>query len=166
MARIRPWTATLAALVVATFAPAALAEGPTREPLPSDPLEFPAGLVCPFPVLIEAATNKQTITTFPSGRVMITGAFRGRVTNLASGESLELNMPGPAVLTTNEDGTISLKATGRTLFFFFPGDLGSGQPGALLSLSGHVEEVLTGDFSAVISFDHVGTSENLCETLA
>ena len=46
-------------------------------------------------------------------------------------------------------------------------DLGAGQPGALLAMTGLVEEVLSADFNTVISFSHrAGTTENLCETLA
>ena len=46
-------------------------------------------------------------------------------------------------------------------------DLGAGQPGALLAMTGLVEEVLSADFNTVISFAHrAGTTENLCETLA
>lgn len=163
---------TMLGVVVVTAAvslaivPTATGEGPTRDPLVAGPLLFPAGLVCPFPVLLEPTQNGQTIKTFPDGSFMITGRFRTRITNLTSGESLEINNPGPIFIHENADGTIAVKGTGTNAFFFFRGDLGPGQPGALLQLEGLTLETLNADQTQVLSFSHSGKSENLCDTLA
>ena len=155
--------ATAAALALVG---AAGAEGPSRDPLVAEPFLFPAGLVCPFPLLIEPTANGQTVKTFPDGSVMITGRLRVSITNLATGESLEINGPGPIFVSQNADGTWNVKGTGTNVFYFFPGDLGPGRPGALLRLEGLTLETISADFSVVLSFTHAGKSENLCETLA
>lgn len=146
---------------------AALADPPTREPLVADPLSFGAGEVCSFPLTLSAERNRQQIISFSDGRINIVGSFWTRVTNDATGESIILNTSGPGFITPNPDGTVTLKVTGKSLFYFFPGDLGPGQPGALLNMTGLVVETLPADFSAILSFTHTGgTTENLCETLA
>ena len=46
----------LLAMVLAVggaLASAGLAQPPVKEPLVSEPMEFPAGVVCPFPVALE-----------------------------------------------------------------------------------------------------------------
>ena len=160
----------LSILVVAlalALASTALAAPPTRTPVPSGPLEFPAGLVCPFPVLLEVVENSQVIKTFADGRQIVTGHFVTRVTNLDTGEAVIRRNSGPIFITPNGDGTVTVKGTGQTIFYFFPGDLGAGEPGALLFMTGLVVETLPADFSAILSFKHVGgTTENLCITLA
>lgn len=145
----------------------ALAGGPTKEPAPLDPITFAAGVVCPFRLTLTAETNKQSLKIFPSGRVMINGSFRAGVTNESTGESIVVGNSGPLTITENPDGTFTIRARGKSLFFFFPGDLGPGQPGALLYMTGLLVEVVSADFSTIISFTHDGgTTENLCETLA
>ena len=156
----------LAAVVACAVAPAATADPPEREPVPSDPVEFPAGIVCPFPVLLEVTFNEQTQTFFANGRLLVTGPFKTRITNVATGESVERNAPGAIRVEQNPDGTWHVIGTGTTLFYFFENDLGPGQPGALLYGTGRTEETISADFSTVLSYRHVGTTENLCETLA
>jgi len=167
--RSRGPLALLAAIVLSVaFAQPALADPPTREPAVVGPISFAALEVCPFPVsLAPVGDRRPKITTFADGRQIITGFFGARVTNDATGESIVLNNSGPAFITPNPDGTVTVKVTGRSLFYFFPGDLGPGQPGALLNMTGLVVETLPADFSAILSFTHTGgTTENLCETLA
>ena len=165
MARALRATA-LAAVVAFVLAAPAVADPPARDPVPSTPLAFPAGSVCPFPVLGEVTFNKQTQMTFSDGRVLIVGPFKARITNEATGESVERNAPGPIRIEQNPDGTWHVIGTGTTEFLFVADDLGPGQPGALLYGTGLTEETISADFSRVLSYRHVGTTENLCETLA
>ena len=164
--------ALLALVVLAAAVPAVAASGkPERFPANNPLLTFDAGQVCSFAIRLEPIGDKQVVKVFSNGRVMITGRLSGRISRLdAEGNAVEsttVNVSGPIVLTFNDDGTINVKGTGNTLFFFFPGDLGPGQPGALLSMTGLVEEVVNADFDEIISFSHRGgTTENLCETLA
>lgn len=147
---------------------AAFADPPDIEPLVADDLVLAAGEVCEFPVTLSAVTNRQQVITFTDGRTFIVGSFRTRVTNEDSGESIVVNNAGPFFVSPNPDGTtLTVKGTGKFLWYAFPGDLGPGEPGALLLTTGLTVETLPLDGSAVISFVRKGgTTENLCETLA
>jgi hypothetical protein len=156
----------LALLAVLLSAQVAAAKPPSREPFIQDPITFAAGEVCSFPASLENVGGRQTLTTFANGVVRVTGAAWTRVTNLETGSSATVNSSGPATITPNADGTVTLKATGPFLFFFFPGELGAGRAGAILRTTGLVTERLSADFSQVISFSHPnGTTEDLCRTL-
>ena len=146
-------------------ASSASADPPTRFPL--GPTNGTLEGVCPFPIGFEDLQNTQVVTVFSDGRMTVTGAFKSRVTNLSTGEFVDLNAPGPITITPNPDGTLTVRGRGKTLFYFFPGDLGPGEPGALLYMTGFVVERVSGDFSALLSFQHQGgTTEDLCTTLA
>jgi hypothetical protein len=156
----------LLSLTVLLSAQVAAAKPPTREPFIQDPIAFAAGELCTFAVSFENVRGGQTLTTFSNGVVRITGAVWTRVTNLDTGRSVTLISSGPGTITTNPDGSVTLKIVGPALLFFFPGELGPGRAGAILSTTGLVTEVLTPDFSHVISFSHLnGTTEDLCRTL-
>ena len=170
---MRRTTLAVFTLLVATvlFPVAATAEGPIRVPLPSDPIQFGAGEVCAFPVLLESINNRQTIKIFPDGRQIVTGGLTIRVSRLdANGdpvESTDVVGSGPIFITPNADGTLNVKGTGSTLFFFFAGDLDPEFHFALLHMTGLVEETVNADFTEVLAFEHRGgTTENLCDTLA
>ena len=154
-------------LGVLLSAQVAAAKPPSREPFIQEPIEFAAGEVCPdFAVRFENVRGGQTLTTFSNGVVRITGSLWTRVTNLDTGASVTVNSSEPATLTPNSDGTLTLKAAGPLLLFFFPGELGAGRAGAILSTTGLVTERVTADFSHIISFSHPhGTTEDLCQTL-
>lgn len=141
----------------------ALGAGPTREPAPSDPISFPAGLVCDFPLTIEAVRSKATMKTFANGRVIIGGAFVARVTNdTPGGRSITFNNSGAVTLTPNADGSLNITARGQLLFYFFPEDVGGAR---LLRTTGLIRETLSVD-GVVTAFTHSGgAAENLCVTL-
>jgi hypothetical protein len=142
----------------------ALGAGPTREPLSSEALAFPARLVCDFPVLIEAVRSNATIKTFANGRLIISGSFWSRVTNTrpGGGPSISFNNSGPLTLAPNADGSLDFMIRGQSLLYFFAEDLGGRR---LLRMTGLVRETLSSD-NVVTEFSHTGgTTENLCETL-
>jgi hypothetical protein len=145
-------------------ADAAWADKPERFPL--GPTGGTLEGVCPFPVGAEEIKNSQVVTIFSDGRTIITGGFKLRLTNLATGESRDFNAPGKITLIPNADGTLTTIGTGRTLFYFFPGELGPGEPGALFYQSGRTVELTTPDYSQFFSVEHEGTRENLCVTMA
>lgn len=160
-------TAVVAISIISLLVAASTASAnpPTRFPL--GPADGTLEGVCPFAVGFEDLQNTGVMTVFSDGRVTVTGAYKARLTNLSTGEFVDVNAPGPITIVPNPDGTLTVSGRGRTLFFFFPGDLGPGKPGALLYMTGLVVETLTGDFSATLSFRHEGgTTEDLCETLA
>jgi hypothetical protein len=155
-------TIVIATILAFSGAQPAHAEGPIKEPAVLDPVEFPAGLVCEFPVRLEAEANRASIKFFPNGRVVITGFLWTRVTNLTTGESISFNTSGPGTFTPNADGSVDLRARGQSLFVFFPGDLGGAR---LLRTTGLIRETLSAD-NVVVAFSHTGgPEENLCDTL-
>jgi hypothetical protein len=123
---------------------------------------IPAGAVCPFRVTVDSLSINETLTILDNGRVFVTGSSVERVTNLDNGKSVVVNVSGPFTLT-DADGVQTFFARGRNLFGFSPGELGPGQPGALLLTTGLA--IYTRSASG-ITFSHTGgTTENLCETL-
>jgi hypothetical protein len=118
---------TVTTLMLALVASVA-AVRPIREevPLPEGTIiSLPKGDFCPFPVDILILTSGQTRTTFldQSGNVvmeLITGPLKVRVTNVTTGESLDLNIAGPGRIV--EDGEI-LIATRPWLLFVPKGAL-------------------------------------------
>lgn len=140
----------------------ARAAAPLR--LTLDPVHdrIPAGAVCPFRVAVDSLSINETLTILDNGRVFLTGSSVERVTNLDNGKSVVVNVSGPFTLT-DEGGVQTFVARGRNLFGFSPGDLGTGQPGALLLTTGLATYTRS---ESGISFTHTGgTTENLRETL-
>lgn len=151
-------------ILVLVAATSAWADRPTRFPL--GPTDGTLEGVCSFPLGFTDVQNTQVVKIFSDGRTTITGAYKSRVTNLTTGKSVVVNAPGKITLIPNPDGTLTTIGTGRLLFYFLPGELGPGKPGALLYLSGRIVELTTPDYSQFFSVRHKGTVENLCETLA
>jgi hypothetical protein len=93
-------------LVLSVFSETASAVRPTFEENPA----FEAVLegVCPFPFMVEPFQNKEIIKTFSDGRTITTGVWKFLLTNLDTGNSVILNISGPAFTTVNADGTTTL----------------------------------------------------------
>jgi hypothetical protein len=110
--------------------------------------------------------NKEFATTFNDGRQLITGTLKVRLTNLDDpSKSLTVNISGPRVVRVTEQGVFTLKATGRWLFFFFPGDFGPGEPGLMVITTGRA--ILRIDAEGDFSFSHPrGTTADVCAALA
>ena len=154
-------TAGLAALALV---PLASADKPIREFTPIE--DFVIEDVCAFPVEYNVLANKEFATTFSDGRQLITGKLKVRLTNLDDpSKSLSVNISGPGVIRVSEEGVFTLKATGRWLFFFFPGDFGPGEPGLMVVTTGRA--ILRIDADGTFSFSHPrGTTRNVCAALA
>jgi hypothetical protein len=166
----------VAALVImaAVFATAATAAKPVKGPclLCNPSGTFPAGFICPFAFSFEDVVDKKFQITYSNGLIRIAGYRVIRVTNEDTQESrifvltdmITFVTDGPRVVTTSH---------GPFLWGFVPGDLGEGQPGALLYVRGFAQEVdeVPGPHPnafgiTTLSFEVTGTSENLCETMA
>ena len=148
-------TCTTALLVL--LAPAASADPPFQERI-SDPLSvlLAGDDFCGFDVqaeveqkfkLIQFSGNRGTLWT-----AMTVGKIKAELTNVETGESLNVNIPGPGFIDA-EGNTIV--GTGPWLVFV---------PGQLLFLVGHItfEPGPFGVQPAVVR----GRSFNLCDTLA
>jgi hypothetical protein len=90
---------------------------PTRSPVPFNPIEFPAGEFCSFPVLLDFPVNQYMATTFPpqpNGDVVEiqTGKVVGRFTNLSTGKTITYNISGPTRFTFHADGSVTLELPG------------------------------------------------------
>jgi hypothetical protein len=161
----------LAALLITGLAlvtaPAATADKPLKVPIVIEPLTLTG--VCDFPVLLEAVgAQNQKIITFSDGRVTINGQLTTRATNLDDPSKVwEATASGPVFLDPLPDGSLAVKGTGTNLWYFLPGNLGEGEPGALFWVRGLSTEVLDSNGVPVTgSFEHHGSIENLCVTLA
>jgi hypothetical protein len=152
--------ATVILGVALAASPLASADRPIREELPAADA---TGQFCPdFAVLVHPTRNNEFITIFSSGAAVITGALRVEVTNLETGETIALNIPGPGHL--NEDGS-QLTGTGPWLLFDEEGGFGQGEPAQTLYTTGRF--VLTFDDEGnIASFDRPNHVVDICAALA
>ncbi len=133
----------------------AMADQPTREPLPVGPFTFPN--VCGgFDVLLEPLQENETLMTFTdeSGEVVkliVTGALRLRLTNLDTGKSIVVNVPGPQQIRIGADGPLTNTAVGPWIHLT--------EEGLLVLTRGQI--VLGEPFETLR-----GTSVDLCALLA
>ena len=147
--------ALAAVLSAGLVVPAALADKPVREPLPSPPFLIVSGS-CSFDVRADVLANKEFITTFTSGKQIITGRLVVRVTNLERpNKSRVLNVSGPGKEDLADPSTFNL--SGSSLVFF---------PGVFVLTHGPVS--LTFDENGnVTSFTQTSQSSvDICAVLA
>ena len=119
----------LATVLSTALLPSAASAGkPLKEFFPADPITVEG--VCDFPVLLDPIINMEYVKSFfDEGnleRQIVTGRFVNEVTNLDSGESITVNVSGPVFFTFADD-TLTVRLTGRSLLFFLPGELTSGE---------------------------------------
>jgi hypothetical protein len=144
------------------LAPAATAAKPVKEPLPApEPSVFPAGEICPFPLLVETLTNREKSITFSDGSQLITGAFKQRLTNLDTDESILVNASGPVRLTFEGD---ILHVVGRGPSLLLATATEPGGPGALFvrGRASYDVDLLTGEPLFLVVR---GTTRDLCDKL-
>lgn len=149
--------------VGAVLASAGLAQPPVKEPLVSEPMEFPAGVVCPFPVLGESVSGNESITFFASGRFHITGEGSTRFTNLETQESIVLDTSGVVTFTPLEDGNLAITGSGRNLFFFLPQDV---EGAGLFLITGRISEILDSSTDTITSSSSTGRRVDVCAALS
>jgi hypothetical protein len=82
----------------------------------SDPFEQTVENVCSFPVLITSLTNNEVLTTYSDGRQTVTGQLTVRLTNVNTGQSIDVNISGPVTYTPTSEGFIAV-FRGRSLIF-------------------------------------------------
>jgi hypothetical protein len=151
------------AVLGAVLASAGLAQPPVKEPLVSEPMEFPAGVVCPFPVLGESVSGNESITFFASGRFHITGEGSTRFTNLETQESIVLDTSGVVTFTPLEDGNLAITGSGRNLFFFLPQDVGGA---GLFLITGRISEILDTSTDTITRSNTNGQRVDVCAALS
>jgi hypothetical protein len=153
----RGLTAALATTFLAVvMVGAATAAKPTRVPLVIED-EVLTGF-CPFPVLLEITANKEFVTFFDDGRILVTGKLFVRLTNVDEPSNvLDLNISGPAHITP-----LTERSAGRGLFVLFPEDVGG--PGLVLT-TGRVD-IVRGEDGFFTDFTVRGTTVDVCAALA
>ena len=128
---------------------------PDREPLLLE--DFQLTEACPFPVDIEILANKEFVTFFSNGRILVTGKLFVRLTNADKPtKSISVNISGAAHITTVE------RSTGHNLFFLFPFDVGGP---AMLLTTGRVDIVRAEDGS-IVEFTTRAPTKDVCAALA
>ena len=157
--------AVIAATLTLGSAPAA-ALAPTREPLVLAPVVIDG--VCSFPVQAEAIVNREFITTFTDqdGNItkqIISGRLVTRLTNLDTGESVVVNTSGPGQILFEGD-TVIFQGRGLGFLFFFPEQLGLGDPGLVIILKGTFTLTIAPDGTQTLS-DVKGNVTDVCELL-
>jgi len=144
-------------VTVGSLAPSGTSGKPIKEPAP-----LPESFVdptCGFPILIEVLEQNEFIKIFESGRAIVTGTLKVR---LSAGEkSIELNISGP--LHVSEDGTLVLG--GRSVNPFPAGALGPGSDPVILLNSGRMVVTFDEEGNPTL-IDIVGSSTDLCAVLA
>src|SRR5438128_7861073 len=149
---LRRLGAVFVAAMVAALAPApAAADQPVREGLPAAPFTLDAS-ICGFAVDLAFPTNQEFITTFSNGKQIITGSLFSTLTNEQNHKSLTINISGPGSIVTDANGNTAAILSGRSLIFFFPGQLGPGSPGLLILTSGPVT-IVSDPTGNLVSFD-------------
>lgn len=153
------------AVAALAAAPEAVGDRPVREALPAAPFTLDAS-VCGFAVDVAFPTNKEFITTFSNGKQIITGALFATLTNTETQKSITVNISGPGTIVTDANGITTLRGSGRSIFFFLPGQLGPGEPGILILTSGPATLVFD-QSGNILSFDRTSASvQDLCPVLA
>lgn len=154
--------ALLATAAIALIAPTlAFADQPIRQPAP-----IPEGVlqgICAFPVGLHIVAQDQYAITFANGEQLVTGLLFVQLTNLDNGSSIEINISGPAHITTTSDGSMTVLLLGRSAFF----DLGPDGPSGLFVTSGPVELTYsqTGAVTGSVQFAPAANVD-LCAALA
>lgn len=159
-----PSLAACTALVLLAPATAASADPPTREVIPPGP-DFTAD-ICGYDILVQSEgrtvrttfTNKQgevvrVIETYPG--------FRWILTNLDTGATFTVVIPGPLKLRFNPDGTTTFQGTGP--WGWIGTHPGTGETGFFL-LRGRIVEVT--DAAGNVTSTFRGNTVDICERLA
>jgi hypothetical protein len=151
---------TLLALVMA--APSAQAAPPTHERMPADFDDIDD--TCGFPVEIHQTGFVIAIQWVDEDgslrRIEAYPQLKATFTNPATGESITVNIAGPAHITESPDGSFTLVGTGNWIWGNHPQ---TGEPGIFL-LSGRF--VFSVDAQGNESFRSVGRFVDLCAELA
>ena len=149
------------------LSPGASASQPVRIPAPIGKSDtFPAGTACPFTLQADLVGGNQVFTFFDDGRFHATGRHLDRFTNVDSGATTRLNLQGSIDVVATADGGSITRASGITVFVFFPGDAGPGdaQTGRAYLFTGTFVAV-SDPSGAITTFTAAGKSADVCAML-
>jgi hypothetical protein len=119
---------------------------------------------CSFDVVVDLTTWQQVrvVQTAPGGTTttIVTGRQTGTLTNAETGAIFPINVPDPAKITENADGSVDIQVAGPTLSVLPPEVTGGD---SLFILNFGVFRVHQGDS---FSFETVGRQVDVCAALA
>lgn len=168
-----PATAPANAPSLARGVPSAVDGGnkPTVFDVPDAALTFalPAGVACSFAVRGDVVENHLVTKRFPADKhgdvlELTTGLAVARYTNLATGQSIVVNISGPGQLTLHADGSATLVAVGRWTHVLPDGADVVGGLTFFLTSGRVVVEISAGGVGEVVSQE--GRVEDLCAALS
>ena len=139
---------------------------PINVPEPPAEVTFPAGVACPaFDVHLRTET-RGSIKIFANGEIQSTGYERAWVTNVDSGEQIELNVNGRVRIIPPNGAEGLLVTTGPQIVIFFPGDVGPGDDSQARTyyFKGKTRAVIDDNFT-FLEFAFSGNSIDLCAAL-
>ena len=154
-----------AALILAAAAPASAGK-PLREPFPQGDITISGS--CDFDVFAHTVEDKVFAKTYFDNdgnptRQILNGRLVNELTNVETGTSIVYNISGPVLITFFEDGSADVVFGGRSLLFFFPGEV-EDLPLAFVN-SGQVTIHVDPEGNTV-GVDQVGDVEDVCAALA
>jgi hypothetical protein len=162
-------SATLAGLLLLTIP--AFADAPSPwSPLTTASFELPAGARCDFGLrgdVLEGKERNRTLETYPDGspRVQeIVGQLVVRYTNVETGESVDRNLTGTALLIIEADGSFTLSLVGGHMAVGF-GVTDEPSSGFLIFTGAGHEVFFATDGTRTATFGD-GPVEDICWTLA
>lgn len=162
--------AAAALVVVLTAAPASAAAASPWSQLVTAPFVAPAGTRCDFTLSGEVLAGKErirTLETNPDGSPLlqeIVGQLIIRYTNVETGEFVDRNLTGTALVENQADGGFTLTLLGGHMAVGLqPTD--EGGPAFLVFTGAGHSVAFAADGTRTVTFGN-GPVENLCETLA
>jgi hypothetical protein len=158
-----PTLTVCVALLLLAFGPAASADPPTREVIP--PGDDFTEDICGYPILVESEGRTIRKTFTKQGEVVriieTYPGLRWTLTNLDTGETSTVVIPGPLKLRFNADGTTTFQGTGP--WGWIGTHPGTGETGFFL-LRGRIFE--TTDAAGDVTSTFTGRTVDVCELLA
>jgi hypothetical protein len=148
------------------------ADKPDRVVIAPDGFDVPAGFGCSFAVSATPdARARQTFTTFTDGRFQTVGHANPTFTNVDTGATYVQRSRYQAIETYDPvTNVIVAELSGRVFFVFFPGDVGPdglvGPHGQIVGFVGHIRATYDPDTFAITSFEHIGTSTDICAEIS
>jgi len=135
-------------LSAAVMTRVAVADPPTREPVPITPSTFTVSGACSFDVQFDVLVNGEVAKTFTNGEMIITGRLVVRLTNLSNpSKSIVVQINGPEI----EPPDATAFYTSGSSLIFFPGILLTHGPVATTSDSITQTSASSVDLCAVLA---------------
>jgi hypothetical protein len=152
-----------------TAAPALAGRGPKWEFLAFKPFTLPAAF-CGFKirVTLPAAKEYQKVLKASDGSMttLVTGSLKLTFTNRSDGKAVTENVGGPSKLTFHRDGSLTVKARGRSGFFLSPADAKRfGLPGVSVVTGAKTQQVTPDGHLASLSV-HGHVAVDVCAALS